>query len=155
MIRILSGVLAVALAASAGFLSASAQEYPGPEGQPQAGNPYAQPYQKPPPANNAPNPAMLARAKTVFAQLQAGKVDRSQLAPGPNANFTETTIANAQKMVGDLGKPVGFVQQQATTQGGVAAAIYLVTFKNGEKVDFLFAVDSQGKIAGLSLGRPR
>jgi hypothetical protein len=53
-----------------------------------------------------------------------------------------------------LGPPVSFVQQQANTQGTVSAAIYVVTFKNGEKVDFLFAVDSQGKVQGMSLGTP-
>ncbi len=135
-------------------LYAFAQEPP-PEGAPQAGNPYAQPYAPAATNTSAPNPAMLARAKRVFAQLQAGEIDRSALATGANANFSETTIASAQKMVGSLGKPVSFVQQQATTQGGVSAAIYTVTFKNGRKVDFLFALDSQGKIAGLSLGTPR
>ncbi len=153
MFRILIGLFALTLCASVP-LAAYAQEPPPPEGAPQAGNPYAQPYAPSATTNDAPNPAMLARAKNVFAQLQAGKIDRSQLAAGPNANFTETTVANAQKMIGSLGKPVSFVQQQATKQGDVSAAIYAVTFKNGKKVDFLFVLDAQGKIAGLSLGTP-
>lgn len=153
MFRTFIGLFALTLWASVP-LCASAQEPPPPEGAPQATNPYAQPYAPSATTTNAPNPAMLARAKQVFAQLQVGKIDRSQLAAGPNANFTETTVANAQKMVGSLGKPVSFVQQQATTQGDVSAAIYVVTFKNGKKVDFLFALDAQGKIAGLSLGTP-
>lgn len=149
MFRIFVGLFALTLWASI-TLCASAQEPP-PEGAPQAADPYA-PNST---ATPAPNPALLARAKTVFAQLQAGKIDRSQLATNANANFTNATVANAQKMVGSLGKPVSFAQQQATTQGNVSAAIYVVTFKNGQKVDFLFALDSQGKIAGLSLSSPR
>lgn len=102
-----------------------------------------------------PDPALLARAKKIFAQLQAGKLNPSELAMGgPNGNMTEATIANAQKMVGDLGAPVSFVQQQTSSQGGVSAAIYVLTFKNGKKIDFLFAVDSQGKVEGMSLGTP-
>jgi hypothetical protein len=155
MIRITIGLFALALWANVPG-PALAQQPPPAEGPPQATNPYAQPYQPNPPAvNNAPNPAMMAKAKIVFAQLQTGKVDRSQLAENANANFTNATIENAQNMIGNLGKPVSFVQQQAMTRGSVHAAIYLVTFKNGNKVDFLFAMDSDGKIAGLSLGTPR
>lgn len=136
-----------------GTLVAAAQQAPPPEGPPQAGNPYAQNYSAA--STPAPNPAMLAQAKLVFAELQSGKLDPSMVASGPNSNFTEATVANAQKMVGSLGKPVSFVQQQAGSQGGVAFAIYAVTFKNGQTVDFLFAVDQNGKIAGLSLGSPK
>jgi len=119
--------------------------------------------QPPPPQANEPaapapsattNPQLLATAKHWFAQLQAGKIDKSQLEGGPYSNMTDASIANAQKMVGSLGAPVSFVQQQYQSQGNVTAAIYLVTFSNGEKVDFLFALDQQGKVAGLSLGTP-
>jgi hypothetical protein len=106
-------------------------------------------------ATAAPDPALLARAKKVFAQLQSGKLDPSELATGgPNGNMTEATIANAQKMVSGLGAPVSFVVQQSSAQGGVNAAIYVLTFKNGKKIDFLFAVNSQGKVEGMSLGTP-
>jgi hypothetical protein len=57
-----------------------------------------QPQQPPPP----PDPAMLARAKDEFAQLQSYDV-------------------------------------------------YLVTFANGTKLNFLIAVDGHGKIAGMRL----
>ena len=134
--------LIVALFASAAAI-ASAQTYPT-----YAPGPAAT-------AAGSPNPAMLAQAKSVFAQLQAGKVNSSELATnGPNGNMTDATVANAQKMVGGLGPPVSFVQERSTTQGGVSAAIYQVTFKNGQKVDFLFAIDSQGKVEGMSLGTP-
>lgn len=155
MFRISFTIVAIAFWANAGVLCAFGQEAPPPEGPPQAGNPYAQPLPGGPATASAPNPAMLAQAKSWFARLQSGNIDRSKLASGSYAAMTEATISNAQKMVGSLGKPVSFVQQQATTQGSVSAAVYVVTFKNGRKVDFFFAVDGQGKVEGLALGTPR
>jgi hypothetical protein len=107
------------------------------------------------PQPNAPtDQAMLATAKRWFAQLQSGHVDRSQIEGGPYSNLNDATIANAQKIIGGLGTPVSFVQQHLSTQGNVTAAIYLVTFQSGQKVNFLFAVDSQGKVVSLGLGTP-
>jgi hypothetical protein len=146
MFRIITSFLALALYASFASIAASAQEMPPPGAlaPPSAAN-----------ATAAPDPQMLMRAKSWFAQLQAGKVDRSELETGPNANLIDATISNAQKMLANLGRPVSFVQQQAGSQGGVSYAIYLVTFKNGKKLDFLFAVDRNGKVASLALGSPK
>lgn len=142
MVRLTLALLASAL--FAGFASPATAQY--------APSPYG-PQSTPAPRGST-DPALLARAKSVFAQLQAGKIDRSELAAGPNQSLNDTTLANAQKMVGGLGAPVSFVQQQSSAQGNVSAAIYVVTFKNGQKIDFLFAVDSQGKVEGMSLGTP-
>lgn len=152
MFRNFTSFFAIALWASVA-LCASAQQPP-PEGAPQAENPYGQPY-SPNATTSAPNPAMLARAKSWFAQLQSGKVDRSQLGANAGGSLSEATIANARTEIGSLGMPVSFVQEQAGSQGGVSYGIYTVTFKNGKKVDFLFAVDSQGKVTSLGLGSPK
>jgi hypothetical protein len=151
MSRFFITLLALAISASAGPVAAWAQQPP-PEGAPIQGSPYGQPYGPNPAATT--DPALLARAKTWFSALQHGKVDRSQLATSVYGNMTDASIASAQKMIGGLGPPVSFVQEHAQSQGGISAAIYSVTFKNGEKVDFLFAVDSEGKVEGLSLGTP-
>ena len=141
MLRLVPLLLAVALF-GASATPALAQTYP----------PYGSSQARP---SSSPDPTLLARAKSTFVALQSGKLDRSALATGgPNGNMTDATIANAQKMIGGLGPPVSFVQQQSSSQGSVSAAIYVVTFKNGEKIDFLFAVDAQGKIEGMSLGTP-
>jgi hypothetical protein len=134
--------------------AALAQMPPPPEGAPQATNPYAQPYGPNAAATAAPNPAMLAKAKKWFAQLQSGHVDRSQLENNANANMSDATISNAQRMIGSLGAPVLFVQQRAGTQSGISYAIYQLTFRNGQKLDFLFALDGEGKVASLGLGSP-
>ena len=71
-----------------------------------------------------------------------------------NANMNAATVANAQRMIGGLGKPVSFVEQHSQSQGSTNAALFLVTFQNGQQIDFLFMLDSQGKVAGLGLGTP-
>jgi hypothetical protein len=124
-------------------------------GEPQPGQPPPAPMQAYPQAGSegptpAPDPAMLARAKKWFAALQTGKIDRSQLANGANS-ISDDQIKSVVAEIGNLGTPVSFVQQQAMTQGGISYAVYLLTFGNGKKLNFIFAVDSTGKIAGLRL----
>lgn len=127
--------------------------------QPQPGQPAAQPMYTPaangapgaqPTASPAPNPAMLAKAKSWFAQLQAGKIDRSQLAAGM-ASLSDQQVANVSSKIKSLGTPVTFEQQDTMTQAGISYTVYLLTFGNGQKLNFIFALDSQGKVAGLRL----
>jgi hypothetical protein len=94
---------------------------------------------------------MLARAKSEFAQVQGGKIDRTTLTADMNSLLTDDKVAIVKGAIGNLGAPVSFEQQRAGTQGDVRYAIYLVTFANGTKVDFLMGVDGQGKIAALRL----
>jgi hypothetical protein len=128
-------------------------------GMPQPAGPPAPPMETPGPAPTppgqptptpTPNAAMLARAKSWFAQLQAGKIDRSQLAPGMGS-ITDEQVKGVAAQIGDFGAPVTFEQQQAMTQGGISYVVYLLTFRNGKKLDFGFAVDHQGKVAALRL----
>lgn len=104
-------------------------------------------YSSPSPAP-APSGAMLTRAKAVFAQLQAGKVDRSELTPQTSAAASDSQLKGAQATI-SRGAPVSFSQQQSFSQGGYTYAVYLVTFGDGSKVDFVFAEDAQGKVAGM------
>jgi len=103
-------------------------------------------YSTPSPAP-APNATMLSRAKAAFDQLQAGKVDRSELTPQMRA-ASDAELKTAQSSIA-RGSPVSFQQQQSFSQGGYTYAVYLVTFNDGSKVDFVFALDSQGKVAGM------
>ncbi|HEY6325581.1 MAG TPA: hypothetical protein VIW73_03555 [Candidatus Cybelea sp.] len=103
-------------------------------------------YSSPSPAPSA-NSAMLARAKSVFAQLQAGKVDRSQLTPQMNA-ASDAQLKSVQSSIAH-GSPTSFEQQQSFSQGGYTYAVYLVTFSDGAKVSFVFALDAQGKVSGM------
>jgi hypothetical protein len=132
-------------------------------GMPEPGQGPAEPAPPPPPmapmaapsASATTDPRMLARAKDWFARLQSGNIDRSQLATNANGALTDSAISNARSMLSNLGTPASFVQQQAGSQGGVNYAVYLLTFRNGTKLNFFFAVDQQGKIEGLQLGHPQ
>ncbi|MGC1381102.1 MAG: hypothetical protein WA814_08785 [Candidatus Baltobacteraceae bacterium] len=99
----------------------------------------------------APDPAMLARAKTWFAELQSGKIDRSQLTPQMNAALTPGQVSSTEATIGKLGTPATFAQEQTMSQGGYNYAVYLVTFSDGTKLNFVFAVDGSGNVAGLRL----
>jgi hypothetical protein len=123
-----------------------------------------QPQQPPPPpaapplapmpaatATPSPDPAMLARAKDEFAQLQSGKIDRTTLTTEMSTALTDDKLATLKAAIGNLGTPVSFDQQRSGTQGDVRYDVYLVTFANGTKLNFLIAVDGQGKIAGMRL----
>jgi hypothetical protein len=133
---------------------------------PPGGGPISQPQQPPPPpapappplapmpsatATPSPDPAMLARAKNEFTQLQSGKIDRTALTTDMSTLLTDDKLATVKSAMGSLGAPASFEQQRAGAQGDVHYAVYLVTFANGTKVDFLIGVDGQGKIAALRL----
>jgi hypothetical protein len=121
---------------------------PGPAAPPISPMPASTPAPAPS-ATPTPDPAMLARAKTWFTQLQAGKIDRSQLALG--LSITDDQVQKVAAQIRGLGAPVSFVQQQAMSQGGVNYAMYLLTFGNATKLDFAFAVNSAGQVAGLRI----
>jgi len=104
-----------------------------------------------PTATPSPDPAMLARAKNEFAQLQSGKIDRTTLTTEMSTALTDDKLAALKVAIGNLGTPVSFDQQRAGTRGDVRYAVYLVTFANGTKLDFLIGIDGQGKIAGMQL----
>lgn len=147
MIRTFIGSFALALAMAAAVSPLAAQQYPDPYGPaPQsAANP-----------TSKPDPAMLGQARHFFGELQSGSVNRAELSSGgAAAGLNSATISNAQHMIGNLGSPVSFVQQRAGSQGGVTWAIYSVTFKNGQSLDFLYGIDANGKVTTLGLGSPR
>jgi hypothetical protein len=132
-----------------------------PPGGPTVGQPQEPPPAPAPPplapmpaqtaATPSPDPAMLARAKNEFAQLQSGKIDRTLLSTEMSAALTDDKVASVKSSIGSLGAPVSFEQQRSGTQGDVRYAVYLVTFTNGSKLDFLIGVDGQGKVAGMRL----
>ncbi len=100
-------------------------------------------------ATPAPDSAMLAKAKATLVQLQSGKLDRSTLAPSTNGALSDTQVTQVESLVGGLGPPVSFTQQQAMSQGGNNFAVYTVTFQNGTRLNYVFSQDSSGQITGF------
>jgi hypothetical protein len=150
-----AGLLLTTVAATPPTMPGGGQGQPEPGGPPNPGitpMPAGGPSQGTQPSNTpSPNPQMLAQAKSWFTQLQAGKIDRSQLAPGMASSLTDEQVTNVSAQIKSLGTPVTFEQQQTMTQNGVNYAVYLLTFGDSKKLDFIFAVDGQGKVAGLRL----
>jgi hypothetical protein len=107
-----------------------------------------------PAATPTPDPAILARAKTMFAQIQAGKVDRTQLDAEANATIDDATLKRAHTAVQALGTPVTFEQQNVFIRDGVTNYVYLVTFGGAQSLDFGFFLDSAGKVRGMAILPP-
>jgi hypothetical protein len=106
------------------------------------------------PSAPTPNVAMMARAKTAFAQLQSGTLDRSTLDAQMNAALTDDKVSAVKAAIGTLGTPTSFVEVRSGTQGGYPYTVYALTFANGTKMGLVFAVDGQGQIAGMQLTPP-
>jgi hypothetical protein len=115
----------------------------------------ADPSPTPTAATVAPAPAatvapeITARAKEWLHRFQTGDVDRSQLETKMSTALTPDIIKSVSEQLAPLGDPVTFViAGQSTTPSGVTVYVYHVTFKSTE-VNEAFALDSDGKIAGI------
>jgi hypothetical protein len=95
-----------------------------------------------------PNPDITARAKDWLHRLQAGDIDRSQLDAAVNAAFTPDVVKQTSQQLAALGDPLSFAFLKQTVSGDVTAYVYQVTFKSGA-IDEIFALDKDGKIAGI------
>ncbi len=94
-------------------------------------------------------PEITARAKEWLHRLQTGDVDRSQLDSKMNAALTPDIIKQVSEQIAPLGDPVSFViSGQQSTPSGVTVYVYHVTFKSSA-INEAFALDSDGKIAGI------
>jgi hypothetical protein len=105
-------------------------------------------------ASPAPDPAIRKRAQDMFAAIQAGKIDRSQLNAQANATIDDATIKRAHDAVAALGIPVTFEQQNVFVRQGISNYVYLVTFGGSQSLDFGFLLDSSGKVAGMAILPP-
>jgi hypothetical protein len=114
----------------------------------------APPASPAPAATPTPDPVILARARTMFAQLQQGKIDRTQLDEQANSTIDDATIKRAHDAVVPLGKPVTFEQQNVFVRDGISNYVYLVTFGGTQSLDFGFLLDSAGKVAGMAILPP-
>lgn len=103
------------------------------------------------PASSAPSAsdaAVTARAKDLLHQLQAGKVDRSQLDDKMNASLTDSLVAQISSQLAPLGDPVGFTPQSEQKQDELTVYEYRVDFKTGSLTE-TYVLDASGKVAGL------
>ena len=72
----------------------------------------------------------LARVKKIYADLQQGKIDRSQFTEDANFYFTEQAIKDFASSLGPLGQPTEFVQTGHSLRGGMVFRSYRVKYPN-------------------------
>lgn len=68
----------------------------------------------------------LDRAKTIFAGLQRGKIDRSLFTSNANAYFSEEALADFASTLRPFGTPKEFVQTAHSLRGGMVSRRYRV-----------------------------
>jgi len=68
----------------------------------------------------------LERARSVFASLQQGKIDRSLFTDNANAYFNERALRDHAESLGPLGAPEEFSPQSESLRGGMTFRSYRV-----------------------------
>lgn len=87
----------------------------------------------------------LDQAKTIFANLQKGKIDRSLFTADANSYFDATGLHDYQTSLAPLGKPESFEIRGARKRGGMQMRAYLVTFAK-RKLAVTTYITPDGKI---------
>jgi hypothetical protein len=103
-----------------------------------------------PSAAIASDAVVMARAKDWLHQVQIGRIDRSQLNAKMNASLTDAMLASVSSKIAPLGNPTDFTLLQKETVDQLAVYIYKAQFPSLAIYE-TFALDSDGKIAGLLL----
>jgi CubicO group peptidase (beta-lactamase class C family) len=97
------------------------------------------------------SPAIEARASELFAQVQAAKLDRSQLSEAASAELTPDVERQAATALRRLGKPIAFtfVGSQFYPKSRDEGYSFRVDFRKKPPRVWFFAVDPHGKIDNL------
>jgi len=70
----------------------------------------------------------VSRAKAVFDDLRAGKIDRSQFTANGNYYFTPQALADYRASLTALGEPKSFTRRSSALRGGFTAEVYTVDY---------------------------
>lgn len=87
----------------------------------------------------------LAQAKTIFAGLQTGRIDRSLFTANANSYFDSTALHDYQTSLAPLGKPESFTIRAARKRGGMQMRGYTLTFPK-TKLSITTYVQPDGKL---------
>ena len=83
--------------------------------------------------------AVLKRAATMLAELQAGTIDRSELSTDLSGEYTKTVLAETQKTL-PAGEPETIVQIRKNRVGGDTTYVFRVKWAQGT-LDYTFSFD--------------
>ena len=85
------------------------------------------------------------QAKTIFSDLQHGRIDRSLLSANANAYFSPTALADFAASLGPLGLPDSFVTNPKGFRGGMTARSYRIR-AGGKNLLLTTFILSDGKL---------
>ena len=94
--------------------------------------------------------AALVRSRSIFRQLQAGKLNVSDLLPDAAKHLTPTLQSQAKAQLGPLGTPVKFEQTDKYLLGTQTVYTYRVSFKQAA-IGFVLALDGRGTVGSLTV----
>ncbi len=83
--------------------------------------------------------AVLKRAATLLAELQAGTIDRNELSTDLSAEYTKTVLSETQKTL-PSGEPETIVQIRKNRVGGDTTYVFRVKWAQGT-LDYTFSFD--------------
>ena len=89
-------------------------------------------------------------ARTLYAQLKAGTLDRSLLTANGNYYFTPTALADYRSTLQRLGEPTTFVRDSAKLRGGLTAEVYTLTYP-AQKLRLVLRAVPGGKVEQFML----
>lgn len=98
------------------------------------------------------DPAVTAKAKAYFAQLQLGGQGSPYLTPKLNKKMKAGLAKRLAGEFKDYGQPTAFVFKGRHTDAGKTFDDYVIRFGPGSLLKFGVALDRAGKIASISLG---
>ena len=103
----------------------------------------------------APMPeGVEALALDWFAQMRAGKIDRSQLAPEYDAHLTDHAVEQMSRYLKayDFGHlPLEAHVLQTRESGSQTFHVVKIVFPRGDAASLMMGFNAQGKITGVSL----
>lgn len=98
------------------------------------------------------DPAVTAKTKAYFAQLQAGDQDSPYLAAKLNQKMKAGLAKRLADEFKDYGQPTAFIFKGRHIDAGKTFNDYVIRFGPGSLLKFGVAMDKTGKIASISLG---
>jgi hypothetical protein len=105
-----------------------------------------------PPAGVPTEDGMRAFALQWFAQMQAGKIDRTQYTAAYGAELTDDAVQAMSHHLNEYGAaPIGAeIMQKRSVDNQTLYQVKLI-FPRGDAASLLFGFDAEGKITGVAI----
>ncbi len=106
------------------------------------------------PASARTNNKLEALVLNWFAQMHAGQIDRTQLAPEYSAHLTDDAIRDMSRFLKEYhfgSSPTSAHILRTHSGGNQTFCLAKVLFPRGDAASLLFGFDARGRITGISL----